>query len=335
VVEWFLYFGMNNSVETHALGIRTPDNLEDADLVRLGAGHFHSGCAYCHGAPGQPVNPIAHRMLPEPPSLTGAAREWKDRELFWIVKHGLKYTGMPAWAAIGRDDEVWAVVAFLKQLPNMSPERYRELALGDVVPRPQTGRELAMTESNPQAVGACARCHGAEDQGSTSNRVPILHGQSAEYLTLALKAYASGRRSSGIMGPIASDLDPQDLEKLARYYVGLQLPRQTGAKASVDPALAAKGRTLAIDGVPAAGIPGCEACHGAAALPTYPRLTGQHAAYTEGQLRLWRDGWRTRTDNEAIMAPIAQRLNDEQIEAVAAYYASLPGNPSGAERRKP
>ena len=55
-------------------------------------------------------------MLPPPPELSKAAKEWKDEELFWIVKHGIKYTGMPSWVAAERDDEVWSVVAFLKRL---------------------------------------------------------------------------------------------------------------------------------------------------------------------------------------------------------------------------
>src|SRR5687767_4296460 len=68
VVERFLTFGMRNSVETHAIGIEVPP-LDSADLSTLGAAHFHSGCAYCHGAPGVPISPIARGMLPPPPDL--------------------------------------------------------------------------------------------------------------------------------------------------------------------------------------------------------------------------------------------------------------------------
>jgi mono/diheme cytochrome c family protein len=71
-------------------------------------------------------------MLPSPPDLAVAMRPWKERELFWIVKHGFKYTGMPGWVALGREDEIWAVVAFLKKVPTLAPESYRDLALGKV-----------------------------------------------------------------------------------------------------------------------------------------------------------------------------------------------------------
>jgi mono/diheme cytochrome c family protein len=115
-VEWLLAFSMRQSVETHTIGITAP-RLDDANLVRLGAAHFHGGCAYCHGAPGTPISPTAKHMLPAPPELSAAVKDWTATELFWIVKHGIKYTGMPSWAALERDDEVWAVVAFLQKLP--------------------------------------------------------------------------------------------------------------------------------------------------------------------------------------------------------------------------
>ena len=60
-------------------------------------------------------------MLPSPPDLAVAMRPWKERELFWIVKHGFKYTGMPGWVALEREDEIWAVVAFLKKMPTLAP----------------------------------------------------------------------------------------------------------------------------------------------------------------------------------------------------------------------
>ena len=218
-VERFLEFGMRNAVATHAMEI-APPSLEDPNLIRLGAGHFHRGCAFCHGAPGMPVNPIAKHMLPSPPDLAVVMRPWKERELFWIVKHGFKYTGMPGWVAIERDDEIWAVVAFLKRLPTLNAESYRELALGDVRVSPHSGSELATSESNPEAISACGRCHGSEGHRPMSNLVPVLHGQSADYVFSALKAYAEGRRHSGIMQPLAADLREEDMRNLADYYAG-------------------------------------------------------------------------------------------------------------------
>jgi cytochrome c553 len=183
---------MRNSVKTNAARIEAPE-LDNPDLIRLGAGHFHRGCAFCHGAPGMPVNPIATQMLPSPPDLSVSIRPWNERELFWIVKHGFKYTGMPGWVALEREDEIWAVVAFLERLPALDAESYRDLALGDVRVSPRSGSELASLESNPEAVSACARCHGGEGERPMNNLVPVLHGQPADYLFSALKAYAEGQ----------------------------------------------------------------------------------------------------------------------------------------------
>ena len=330
IVDWFLAFGMRNSVELRANAI-TPPALDSPDLVRLGAGHFHSGCAFCHGAPGIPVSPIARHMLPSPPDLTTSMRPWKDEELFWIVQHGIKYTGMPGWVALEREDEIWAVVAFLKRIPALDAEGYRALALGGVRMPGQSGEELATVESNPQSAGACARCHGAEGSGPTSALVPILHGQSVAFLTAALQAYAAGTRRSGIMQPLAADLGAQDIRRLADYYARLASPK-TQLRATTKNTMTERGRRLATEGDPANGIPACNACHGRDALASYPRLAGQNAAYMAGQLGLWKAGHHTATGGAAIMAPIARRLGDGDIGAVTSYLSGLAPEPVRATR---
>jgi len=320
VVDWFLVFGMRNSVELRAMAIAPPP-LDSPDLVRLGAAHFHSGCAVCHGAPGIALNPIGQKMLPAPPDLTTAARLWKDRELFWIVQHGIKYTGMPGWAALERADEIWAVVAFLRQLPRLDPDAYNALALGSLRIANQSGERLATVESSPRKTGACARCHGADGEGPSSALVPVLHGQPAEFLLSALQAYAYGARPSGIMQPLAADLQAQDMRRLADYYAKLPAPeRQQPAPARV---ATDRGHVLATEGDPANGIPACNACHGREALASYPRLAGQNAPYIVGQLRLWQSGIRTATAGSAIMAPIARRLSEADAQAVATYFGGL------------
>lgn len=329
MVEWILEFGMRNSVARHAvvttkaMAIKTPP-LDSPDLVRLGASHYHRGCAFCHGAPGMPVNPIAQRMLPSPPDLTESMRRWKLRELFWIVKHGFKYTGMPSWVALEREDEIWAVVAFLKRLPTLDVRGYRDLALGGVRVSQQSGRELATLESNPEAVGACARCHGAEGQRPMSDLVPVLDGQPADFLMSALKAYAEGKRRSGIMQPMATDLQADDMRLLADYYAGLAPPQ--GEPRTTDAVLIETGRKLAVEGAPDNGVLPCLTCHGRDAPASYPHLAGQNAAYIAGQLRLRKMGHVPATDGAAIMAPIAQRLSDRQIDAVSAYFATASTN---------
>ena len=210
----FLSFGMRRAVAKHSRDISAP-KLEDMNLIVLGAGHFEDGCAPCHGAPGRPRNPIAEHMLPNPPDLAVVVSSWSPEELFWIVKHGLKYTGMPAWAATARDDDVWSVVAFLRKLPEISPDRYRLLATGG------TGRsdpiiDLGAASSKGDVLANCKRCHGRSDPGSAL--VPRLAGQPQNYLEQSLHDISSGLRQSGVMQPIVATLDAETLKAISAYF---------------------------------------------------------------------------------------------------------------------
>lgn len=313
IVDWLLSFGMRNSVETRALRINAPP-LDNENMVRLGAAHFDHGCAPCHGAPGKSPNPIAQSALPAAPHLADSSHRWKDRELFWIVKHGIKYTGMPAWVSQNRDDEVWAMVAFLKALPQLDDQEFIRFARGTEQNAPRTSNVEWLAQWR------CAGCHGSAESRPASNLVPMLHGQSVAFLESALRAYARGARESGIMQPIASDLTATEIKSLATYYAGLQPP---APPSSISTSETEHGRRLALEGAPEEGLPACMTCHGSNALAVYPRLAGQSAAYLAGQLRLWKSGFTPTDGAAAIMAPIAQRLTDRQIDDVSSYFAGL------------
>lgn len=328
IVDYFLRFGMENSVRA-----RAPDSVlprPDDDMIRLGAGHFHGGCAYCHGSPGTPVGPVAKGMLPPPPDLSDKVGLWRDGELFWIVKHGLKYAGMPSWPVLQRDDEVWALVAFLRRLPTLDRAEYRALAMGEVEIEPQSGGAIAAGRSS-DAISACARCHGANN-GPPSKLVPILHGQPEAMIAAALRAYAAGERDSGIMQTVAAGLTERAIDELATYYAGLP-PPALPRPAPADRTMIDRGAALARDGVPARDVPACVGCHGPEALPIYPRLAGQPARYLETQLGVWRAGMNDRSAGGRVMAPIARRLSPDQAAALAAYFSSLaPSEPTTGEK---
>jgi cytochrome c553 len=328
VVEWFLEFGMRNSVKRRAWAIDVPP-LDDPDLAVLGAAHFQRACVYCHGAPGIKADLTVRHALPPPPELAHASREWKPNELFWIVKHGIKYTGMPAWIALDRDDEVWAVVAFLRKLPGLDEAGYRKLALGTAASPQQSGRDIATVGLATDVVGACARCHGAEQRGPASGLVPVLHGQPREFLLAALQSYAIGTRSSGMMQPVAQELRGDTIERLASYYSSLPAPAPNKPRGKDGQGAAA----LATAGDSAAGIPACTGCHGPTALAIYPRLAGQNAPYMANRLRLWKNGLPPSSNADAIMAPIARLLSDAQIAELADYFASSA--PDGERGRSP
>jgi hypothetical protein len=92
----------------------------------MGVDHFADHCAVCHGAPGVPKGDIAEGLYPQPPDLAVTSKRHTDAELFWIMKHGIKMTGMPSWSDHS-DGELWATVAFIRKLPGMAPEEYAKL----------------------------------------------------------------------------------------------------------------------------------------------------------------------------------------------------------------
>ena len=124
ITEWFLELAMRSAIRTYALAVDAPDALPKDALIPA-AGHYAEGCAFCHGAGGVPRNPAVRAMLPVPPDLSATVDEWTDAQLFRIIKHGIRFTGMPAWPTQTRDDEVWMMVAFLRALPEFDSNDYR------------------------------------------------------------------------------------------------------------------------------------------------------------------------------------------------------------------
>jgi cytochrome c553 len=315
--EWLLTFVMENSVEARAPFMEAPPALDDPDLIRLGAAHFQGHCASCHGAPGIDPDPVMQAALPPAPDLGPTDGRWSDKELFWIVQNGIKYTGMPAWPTLARADEVWAVVAFVKRYATLDEESYRAL-LGGRLDDEAIRRRVA-SEDFPGIAESCLLCHGTAEARPISDLVPVLQGQSSADLANALIAFKDGTRPSGIMQSMAAALGDADLSRLAEYYAGLKRPEQPAMLAPPSEL----GRTLAERGVPEREIPPCLACHRHDADPAFPRLAGQNASYLANQIRLWRKGINTGTPAAEIMAPIARRLNDTEIDAISAYFAAL------------
>jgi cytochrome c553 len=326
ITKLFLDFAKNRSVATHSIGITAPP-LDDPLLVLKGAGQYDYACRPCHGSPSFDQPRVAGAMTPTPPDLRQSVREFDDPELFYIVKHGIKLTGMPAWPAQRRDDEVWAMVAFLRRLPGLDARAYDALASGPVEesPRPPI-EELAPPARVPEAVtDSCARCHGVDGRGRGTGAFPILAGQHAAYLRASLDAYLKGERHSGIMEPVAAALGPDEMQEIAEYYSGLEagpVPGERRGDANLD-----RGRQIAQTGLPDKLVPACLSCHGEHDIrrnPHYPTLAGQYPEYLRLQLTLFRDRTRGGTPYHHIMRRVATQLSDEEIRDVAAYLASLP-----------
>lgn len=328
-VKTLLEFGMHRSVVTWSNGVPTaPRDLDSPLRIQLGASHFSAGCASCHGAPGKAVNAVHDRMLPPPPRLQGVVQDWTPRQLFWIVRHGIKYTGMPYWSGAGRDDEVWSVVAFLLHLPRLDEAAYQRYVTGN-------SRKQAIRTAQAVASGhatdhltTCDRCHDTSHAGPASALVPRLAGQTEDYLAQSLRDYSLDLRQSGIMEPVATALDEGDMRELARYYSSLVSPRYAGTPGSrqqLD-----RGRRLAQFGDAPLQVPACHDCHAETSLLRYPRLAAQSAPYIEAQLAMWQQGGRAQTPTGRLMAVIAKRMTPGQIRDVASYYQQLP-QPTGTQ----
>jgi mono/diheme cytochrome c family protein len=112
------------SVAVRSAGIQVP-NLDDPQFVLKGAGQYSAMCTGCHLAPGMDNSEIRRGLYPLPQNLSQV--RVGPREAFWIIKHGLKMTAMPAWGASHDDEAIWSLVAFVRKLPDMTPQQYREL----------------------------------------------------------------------------------------------------------------------------------------------------------------------------------------------------------------
>lgn len=156
--------GMRESVEYRSRDIRVPAGLVAPQRIAAGAIVYRDKCAQCHGAPGFAQSDHGQAMQPVPGPLVDAARRWTPAELYWITRHGIKMSGMPAWEFHLADDELWAVVAFMQHLPTLTPAAYRDitskgrapsvsLAAGASLP-PDAGRgRIALAQY------ACQSCH--------------------------------------------------------------------------------------------------------------------------------------------------------------------------------
>ncbi len=112
------------SIEVRSRSIRVPD-LENEKLVLRGAGQYAEMCAGCHLSPGESDSAVRQGLYPQPLEL--ARHKMDPRSAFWVIKHGIKLTGMPAWGASHDDETLWSVVAFLNRLPALDPQQYQAM----------------------------------------------------------------------------------------------------------------------------------------------------------------------------------------------------------------
>jgi len=167
------------------------------------------------------------------------------------------------------------------------------------------------------AGGSCFLCHGAQGE-STSEVFPRLAGQHAEYITKQLNAFKSGQRKSTAMADMVSRLTPDEMLALGKYYERFSLPREEAK----DPQLAAMGRYIFHNGNKFSGVPACVSCHGtnAEGAANLPRLAGQIPGYIHTQLKSFNK--RERTNDNAVMHAVVEKMTELEMAAVAEYVSS-------------
>ena len=174
------------------------------------------------------------------------------------------------------------------------------LAQAPVVGDATRGQALAYT---------CSGCHAIPNYKNVypTYSVPKLHGQRAQYLAAALKEYKSGDRSHGTMHSQAASMSEQDMADVAAYLAGPKV--LTESKTDVKPSDRPKASEV------------CLACHGTNGVgitADYPTISGQHRDYIERALTDYKKGAR----KNAVMAPMAATLTEQDIKELAAYYSS-------------
>jgi mono/diheme cytochrome c family protein len=123
---WLLDTIRQRSVVARARNIVVPTDLDDANRISKGAGEYAEMCSSCHLAPGMERTEISRGLYPRAPELRRRT-DLNPAEQFWIIKHGVKMTGMPAWGVTHDDELIWDVVAFVRKLPELTPEQYEAL----------------------------------------------------------------------------------------------------------------------------------------------------------------------------------------------------------------
>lgn len=125
VGQWALHQTMHNSVAARTDDIEVPKLSDDA-MVKRGAQAYDALCAACHLKPGQDSSLIRTGLNPTPPALAEGGHHDSARQ-FWIIKNGIRMTGMPAWGPTHDDEALWEIIAFLKELPGLSEDEYAQL----------------------------------------------------------------------------------------------------------------------------------------------------------------------------------------------------------------
>jgi mono/diheme cytochrome c family protein len=243
-VHSLLETAMHHSVRRRARDVVVPAAYDAPPQLQRGAACYRARCEQCHGGPGVANEAIGMAMQPVPGSLIAAARTWRARELYWITRHGIKMSGMPSWQHHLSEDELWSVVAFVQQLPALTPARYAETveragschdarAPSIEAPAPSaTAAERAARGRLALRMYGCHSCHSIPGVTSSEPQIgPPLDGIASRQLIAGQLANSHDNLVAWIREPRRIDprsampdhaVTPQHADEMAAYLQTLR-----------------------------------------------------------------------------------------------------------------
>jgi cytochrome c553 len=226
-------------------------------------------------------------------------------------------------------------------VPGQVGARLRQIALASLLcpAAAVAGAAPAFEDSMAQRLVACTGCHGQDGRATSDGYYPRIAGKPAGYLFRQLRAFRDRQRPYALMSNLLAPLDDAYLQQIASHFATLKLPYAPPAPSRTDTATLRLGQALVQQGDATRDIPACQACHGMALGGMgehVPGLLGLPVDYLNAQLGAWRTGAR-RAEAPDCMAQIAQRLQPQDVNALAHWLAAqpVPAQPAAEAPRPP
>ncbi len=151
ITAWSTHTTMIHSMKRSARDVHPPAAFTATETV-AGLRIYERECLECHGGPGVARAKWVRGMNPSPPFLMDASRRWSKGQLFWVIKNGVKMTGMPAWGLTESDGRIWDLVAFLEAMPEMKPADFQRLQVQ--MNPPANSRQVSGASAGRESAGS-------------------------------------------------------------------------------------------------------------------------------------------------------------------------------------
>lgn len=181
------------SIAAHARDIKAPADLNDPKRISVGAGLYDEMCTGCHLGPGLEKSEMSQGLYPQAPELARGT-DHTPAQMFWIIKHGVKLSAMPAWGKTHDDQLIWDMVSFLQKLPKMSPEQYKAAVASAPADHDEMMKEMPGMAGASDAHGTAEAPHGHDhEEAGQSHAIRTDEPKSGRGATTRRKANAKGR----------------------------------------------------------------------------------------------------------------------------------------------